>query len=76
MYSSHTNLVLEDTRRYRQARLRMNNPKGYDHILRVFTRARDYGHFVTGNWERITNRRMLAHAAKVLERLANLERMG
>lgn len=67
------NPILADVRRYREERQRLNNPKGWAHILRVFMRAADHGQYVTSDWERFTTPEMLDHARKVLTRLAALE---
>ncbi|MCE0510884.1 hypothetical protein LVJ59_17695 [Microbacterium sp. KKR3/1] len=34
------------------------------------------GHFITLDWQRITDSRMIDHARRVIERLANLERLA
>ncbi|UVG35306.1 hypothetical protein SEA_CECE_300 [Microbacterium phage Cece] len=65
--------ILEDLRLYRAERLRMNNPKGYDHILRKFDYATSHGYFVTNNFEHVENKDVLDHARRVLERLVSLE---
>lgn len=76
MFSSHTNPILLDVRKYRTERLRMNNPKGWDHILRKFEYAvTEGGAFVTNEWARITNPEHIAHARAVLERLARAWRL-
>lgn len=67
------NPILADVRRYRQARLRMNNPKGWAHILRAFDRAAQHGAYVTNDWVRITSPEHIDHARRVLQRLARLE---
>lgn len=67
------NPILVDVRRYRAERARMNNPKGWAHIRRVFSRAALHGAYVTNDWERISSPEHIEHARRVIDRLARLE---
>jgi len=71
-----SNEILADIRRYRTERLRMNNPKDWAFILRVFKGVEERGFYVTNDWKRITSPEMIYHTAKVLTRLANLEKVS
>lgn len=69
------NEILADIRLYRAERLKMNNPKDWAYILRVFERVDAKGVYVTNGWTRVTSTDMIEHTKKVLTRLANLEKM-
>lgn len=71
-----SNEILADIRRYRAERLGMNNPKDWAFILRVFEGVKERGFYVTNNWARITSPEMIDHTAKVLTKLASLEKVA
>jgi hypothetical protein len=68
-YNVPVNPILVDIRIYRAARREMNNPKGWEHVLRKFERAIKG---TSGPWTDATAEHVV-HARKVLTHLANLE---
>lgn len=64
--TSRANRVLQDAREYRQERLAMNNPKGWDHVMRTSLRFAE-----TGAYDALPDDDC-ALAYKVLRRLARL----
>lgn len=63
------NPILVDVRKYRAERLKMNNPKGWTHVLRRFEHADKTNH--TNMWTNDVAH--IDHARRVLERLARWE---
>lgn len=76
MFTSTSNKILADIRKYRAERLRMNNPKDWAFILRVFETVEARGVYVSTDWERITTTEMIEHAYRVLTRLASMDRLS
>lgn len=63
------NPVLKDIWKYRQARLQMNNPKGWDHVYRKASQAREF-------YLRAFDRATVDRALYIVHRLARLEKNG
>lgn len=73
-----TNSILDDSRAARADALR-RHPGGYAYVnmLAAFNMCVDSsGHFITSDWERITDADQIDHTRRVLTRLANLEKMS
>jgi hypothetical protein len=62
IFSSHTNPILADARR--------SGMNAWGTVLGRFNAAVGYGAFITADYERITDPDDIAHARRVLERLA------
>lgn len=68
MIRSRENVILSDSRRAHGT---------YSNMLWAVTKYNDYnGTYVSLDWEHHTDPKLISDALKVLERLANLERMG